>query len=1039
MVRWFVNKGIASNLLMMIIIVMGVFSVMGIKRELFPDSDSDLISIVVPYPGATPKEVEEGICVRIEEEIYDLEGIKTLQSSSMENAGMVVAEVEKGYDFQVLMDEIKIRVDSISTFPKEAEKSVVEKIDIGDDLLIVAVTGDLDERSFRVLTEKIRAEIIALPGISVARIDGIRDYEISIDVSESTLRKFNLTFDDVVRSIRSSSIDLPAGTIKASAGEILLRSKGQSYYQDDFESIVLLRNEDGSLLRLGDVASVNDGFKDESLYGVFNEKPSAMITVSGQGSNNIIEISETVRAYVDKRNLELPEEIRLTIWGDGSFYLSGRLQLLINNGLVGLLLVFIVLALFLRPSLAFWVTMGIPISFLGAFILMPMVGVTINLISLFGLIMVLGIIVDDAIVVGESVFSYSKQHGFGRESSIIGTEKVSVPVTFAVLTTMVAFVPILFLPGFMGKIMYPIPIVVIIALFFSLIESKFILPYHLSSCRPSEGKSLNRFSKIQRNIADGLERFIENIYQPFLGKVLLRRYLTLSIFIGLLIMTIGYVKAGWLQFEYMPKVPSDYIVTKINMVEGMPVAETERAVQRIKKILEIQLAKLEKKHGARSVKNTLVTIGSQPFKAGPSGSRDATVASHLAEIVVEMVPSEERSISSPELARIWRESLPPLLNVKHYTMKAYAAGGIGSPIDVEISGDDIERMTIVANLMKDKLKMYNGLIDFSDNYTGGKREIQIKVKPEGELLGITQIDIARQVRQAFYGEEVQRIQRGRSDIRVMARYPLEERVSPGNLDDMRIRTKNGDEVSFHDVASVTYGRGTSKITRVDRRRVINVTADADKSVAKLEDIKKDLIESVMPAMMKEFDGIRMSLEGQHREQSDAMGDLRNSVIFVLCVIFALMAIPFNSYVQPLIIMCTIPFGLIGAIMGHVICMKPLSFLSILGILALMGVIVNDSLVLVDYINKKVKAGIPIKDAVWTAGAARFRPILLTSLTTFAGLTPILLERSLQAQFLIPMAISLGFGILFATFITLLLVPVAYLVLEDVKGLFIRKK
>ena len=1042
MIKWFTENGVAANLVMIILMIGGVFSITTIKRELFPEFSFDLINIQITYPGATPTEVEESLTIRVEEAIQDLEGIKELTSQSYEGASLVQVEVDKGIDSRKLLDDIKVRIDAINTFPEQAEKPVVEEMTSAKDLLVIALSGPMDEKNLKLYADKIRQEVTSLPGISMAQVSGVRNYEISINVSELQLRKFGITFGEVTQAIRNSSLDLPGGSIKASGGEILLRTKGQAYNQEAFENIIVRSYSDGTILRIRDVATVNDGFEDNKAYSLFNGQPAATITVFDSGDENILEMAKTIREYVEERQLTLPDGLNLVVWGDSTFYLQGRLDMLINNGKVGLLLVFIVLTLFLRPSLAFWVTLGIPISFFGTFLLLPVFDVTINLISLFGLILVLGIVVDDAIVVGESVFTIYQKEGPSVSAAIRGTERVAIPVTFAVLTTVVAFIPVFFLPGFLGKILWPIPVVVIITLLISLLESKIILPYHLTLCKVGnrDRENINRFQRFQRSISDGLERFVENVYQPFLEKCIRSRLIVISIFIAVFLITIGFVSGGWMKFVMIPPVPSDYIIAKLTMNEGTPAPETEKAMAKLQTALDEVIANLEKDGIRNPLKYSMTTLGSQPFKGGPrasSGTRRNDES--LAEIVIEMVKSEERDISAPDLADLWRKQAGPIPGAKKLLLISKAAGGQGKPIDIQLGGDNVEAMVNAASKIKEKLESYKGVFDIEDNYTGGKREIQLKILPKGELLGLDQIDLARQVQSAFYGSEAQRIQRGRDDIRVMVRYPRENRASAGDLENLRIRTKTGEEVPLAEVAEVTLGQGNGTIFRTNRSRAIRIYADANTKIANMKIVKADLKENYLPELFKKYPDIRWSFRGEDEEQRESFATLIKGAIMVAFMIYALMAVPFKSYVQPLIILSIVPFGIIGAIFGHFIMFKPISMLSILGILALAGVLVNDSLVLVDYINERVRKGIKLHEAILHAGSRRFRPILLTSLTTFAGLTPILLERSLQAQFLIPMAISLAFGILFGTFITLILVPVNYMLLEDIKKFFRFKK
>ncbi len=1048
MINWFARNGVAANLLMLIICVGGLASMFfSTKVELFPQFSLDTITIRVPFRGAAPEEVETNVVKRIEERIQDLEGIKKITSSAIEGQGLVYVEVDTDYDARKLLDDIKVRVDAIDTFPEETEKPVVEEMLIKREVVAVAVYGQAGEADLKRLGEEVRDELLMLPGITQVEISGIRDYEIAIEVSEDALRRYGLTFEDVVQAVRRSSLDLPGGSIKTGGGEILLRTMGQAYVGEEFENLVLLTAPDGTHIRLGDVATVVDGFEDTDLFTVFNDQPAVMLMVYEVGAQSPLEISDQVQRYVKDKQERLPAGMHIDYWRDSSFYLWGRLNMLIENGIIGLVLVLVVLTLFLRPSLAVWVTLGIPISFLGTFLVMPWLDVSLNLISLFGFILVLGIVVDDAIVVGESVFTTFQREGPGVESAVRGTQAVSVPVTFAVLTTAVAFTPLLDLPGFLGKFVYAIPMVIIPTLLFSLVESKLILPYHLSLCKVGDRhrENINWFQRMQRTVSDGLERHIDIHYRPVLRWCLKNRYLTLSSFLALFILTIALMIAGWVKRVEFPAVPSDYIAVKVVLPDGAAAKSTEAALDRIREALRQTMAQSEQAGRENPVENIKVTLGQTSFSGGPAGGMSSAVSSNIGEVIIELRKSEDRppDDSALELANRWREAVGVIPGVRELTFNAVAAGGQGMPIDVQVSGGSLADLRAFANDLKDILARYDGIYDIRDNLADSQKEIKLDIKPSAEMIGLSRGELGNQVRQAFFGAEAQRIQRGRDDVRVMVRYPEQERRSLGDLEDMRIRTPDGREVPFSEVAEAELGRGYAAITRVDRERVVNIYADADKERIDLEAVNRELQEEIVPELLKKYPTLRASFEGEAREVRESNAVLLSNAVLVLFAIYALLAIPFKSYLQPLIVMSVIPFGLCGAVGGHVFMGlfrdggMPISRLSLFGMLALAGVVVNDSLVLVDYINQQRRRGVPLRDAVREAGAARFRPILLTSLTTFVGLTPILLEKSLQAQFLIPMAVSLSFGIIFATFITLLLVPALYLILEDIKDLSVK--
>ena len=1042
LISWFARNGVAANLLMIVIIVMGSMTIPRLKKEVFPEYAIDMVTVSVDFRGGTPEEIEETVCIRIEEEIQDLDGIKKITSTAAEGNGTVSVEVAPGYDSRRLLDDVKSRVDSIDTFPDETEKPVVREILNRRQVINVSISGNTDEKTLKLLGEQVRDEIMDLPEITHAELVNARDYEISIEVSEEALRRHNLTFDFVAQRVRRFSLDLPGGSLKTETGDILLRTKGQAYVGQDFEKLPLLTKPDGTKLYLEDVATVVDGFTDTDEWAFFNGKPSMMVSVYRVGDQNAITVSETIHDYVEQAHARMPEGIAIEVWKDNASFLRGRIDLLLRNAANGLFLVFIVLALFLRMQLAFWVTIGIPISFLGALALMPLYGGSINMISLFAMILVLGIVVDDAIVVGESIFTEQRRGNKGVEGSIRGTRTVGVPVIFGVLTTVAAFSPMLFLPGYMGKIWRMIPLAVIPALLFSLIESQLVLPHHLSWTRAHSDQGRRRNLLARMWIAffgffdEALQWFIRNIYDPALRRMLNWRYVTMAVAVAALMLTLGLVGGGFLEFTFFPQVEADYVIGTVTFPLETPATVTERAVKKMQAAAERLQRQIDAESGEKVFRHLLASVGNQPVTTENRQNTGARTAgdggSHIGEIGIELTPSESRTIPSGELANRWRDLTGPIPGAVELKFTADLLAG-GSDIDFQLRGRDTEALRQVAEKLKAKLAEYPGVYDITDSFRGGKPEVKLALNSEGEALGLTLQDLANQVRQGFYGEEAQRIQRGRDDIRVMVRYPREERNSLGDLESMRIRTPSGNEVPFSTVADASLGRGFAKIRRVDRQRVINVTADVDASQTNentvIEDVSRTFLE---PLIATQYSNVSFSLEGQQREQMELLSELAMGFAVALFVIYALMAIPFKSYSQPLIVMVAVPFGIVGAVWGHAVMGYELSIMSMLGLVALTGVVVNDSLVLVHYVNHQRNEGRGLYDAVRKAGLVRFRPILLTSLTTAAGITPLMLEESVQAKFLIPMAVALAFGVLFATVISLVLVPSLYLIIEDIK-------
>jgi multidrug efflux pump subunit AcrB len=1045
MIAWFATNSVAANLLVILILVGGLLSLGQIRREVFPEFASDRISVSVIYPGAAPEEVEEGVCVRVEEAIQSLEGIRQLVSTATEGVGVVVAELLPNTDARKLLDDIKARVDAIETFPAEAEKPVVQEMVIRKQVLNVAISGNAPKAALKRLAERVRDEIISIPGITQVEVASAPPYEISVHVSEEALRRHGITFEDVAGAIRRSSLDLPGGALKTSTGEILLRSRGQAYSGEEFALLPVLTRPDGTRLLVGDLGEVVDGFAETDQEARFDGESSVLLQVFRVGEESALEISEKVKDYVSGAQERMPGGIQITTWQDDSDYLKSRIELLVRNARAGLVLVFIILAMFLRFRLAAWVSFGIAVSFLGTFWLMPVMDVSINLMSLFAFILVLGIVVDDAIVVSENVYTQQQQSGEGLRGAIEGCKEVATPVIFSVLTTIAAFLPMLTVPGNTGKVMKVIPLIVIATLVFSLIESLLVLPAHLSGMRKERERRGVRgaWVRFQGGFSRGVQRFAREVYRPALERCLEWRYLTMAAALALLLFTVGMVFGGRISYMFLPPVEGDNVAAMVTLPQGTPVEVTAEAVRH----LEASALELQRQidietggNGKQFFRHVLASVGEQPFltaqRHGAGRIVSAITGSHLGEVHIELAPSEERLGTSTELANRWREltgAIPDAVELT-FTSSIFSAG---EPINIQLSGPNMEQLRRAAEELKEALSFYPGTLDVADSFRAGKQEILLSVRPEAEAMGISLENLARQVRQAFYGEEAQRIQRGRDEVKVMVRYPPEQRRSLGDLEEMRIRTPEG-EAPFSAVAEAELGRGYASIKRVDRNRAINVTSDVDQSRGDANAILKDLELNFLPGLLERYPGLTYAFEGEQREQAETMGGLGRSFVLALILIYALLAIPFRSYVQPLIILSAIPFGIVGAVWGHVLMGMELTVLSTFGIVALSGVVVNASLVLVHFINQARREGSSLAEAVRTVGMARFRPIVITSLTTFAGLTPLMLERSVQAQFLIPMAVSLAFGVLFSTIVTLILVPSMYLILEDLKLVIARR-
>ena len=1032
-IAWFARNPVAANLLMAFLVVGGLLAVFNVPSEVFPEIALDRIQVQVPYLGAAPEEVEAAVCVRIEESIQGIDGIKRITSTASEGMGTVVVEIALGADARGVLDNIKSRVDAIDTFPAETERPIVSELIARSPVIDLALSGAADEFALKATAERIRNELASLPAISLVEVTGARPYEISIEVSESALRRHALTFDDVANAVRRESLDLPGGSLRGADGEILLRTIGQAYRGDEYENLVLLTRADGTRLLLGQVATVVDGFAETDRSARFDADPTVLISVFRAGDRSVTEIAARVHEYVERTRPTLPEGISLTVWQDEAKGIEEQLSTLFRNGLSGLVLVFLVLALLLELRLAFWVSLGIPVSFLGAVTLMPGLDVTLNSMSVFAFVLVLGVVVDDAIIVGENIHAHQERHGEGLRGAIDGGREIATPVVFAVLTTVAAFMPLMFVPGWVGKMMRVIPLVVVPCLLFSLVESLWILPAHLSHV-PSRRRATTP-RRFRQRFAGGFKLLVERVYGPMLELALRWRYLTAATGVSTLILSAGMVFGGWLDFHYIPPVEGDRMVASITMPQGVSVSETAQAVRRLEAGAESLRREVLDETGRDYFRHTFASVGDQPMMSRGGGQMSPTddrSAAHLGEVAVELVPSQERDRSSEQLSNRWRELTGPIPEAVDVSFNASIFALADADLDVMLVGPDIDRLRGAANDVKAELGAYAGVYGIADSFRAGKREMQLGIKPAAQTLGLTLEDLGRQVRQAFHGEEAQRIQRGRDDIRVMVRYPVADRTSVGDLENMRIRTPDGGEVPFQQVATVQPGHGFASIRRVDRNRVVDVTASVDETVTSSGAVLADLQNRVLPEVLPRHAGVYYVFEGAAAEQEETIGALRTGFIVALLAIFTLLAVPLRSYLQPLIIMTAIPFGLVGAVLGHLLVGLDLTFMSMLGLVALAGVVVNDNLVMVTFINRERALRGDLHAAIREAGVARFRPILLTSVTTFFGLAPLMLERSIDAAVLQPMAVSLAFGVIFATFITLVLVPTAYLIIEDLR-------
>ncbi|OVE80466.1 acriflavin resistance protein [bacterium J17] len=1040
-IEWMTRNHVAANLAMMLLIVGGLLFGQTVKREVFPEIELDSLSVSAIYPGAGPAEVESGICLPVEEAIASISGVKELRCIATEGAGTVTAELQLGYDADEVLQEVKSEVDRIQTFPEEAEAPSVSRLAQRTEVLSVAMFGEVDERSIREQAEIFRDELLTHPRITQVELGGVRNYEISIEISEQDLQRYGLSLGSVANRIRRASVDVAGGRVRTSAGEILLRTKERRYSGEEYGNIRIMSLPDGGELLLSDIANVRDEFEESDEAGLFDSKPAVMINVFRLGDQGPIEVSNIVRELVKNKQKTLPDSISLEVWDDRSLMFASRMQLLLDNAYMGLILVLIILGLFLEVRLAFWVTLGIPISFLGALFFMPAMDVSINMISLFAFILSLGIVVDDAIIVGENIYERQLHEKDALKAATEGTIEVSSAVIFSVLTSVAAFMPMLFIGGMMGKFMGVIPKIVIAVLLISLFESLFILPAHLyrSAEKRQNARRRGRFQFIVKRIdlvrlklSSTLDRFITNRYRPLVDWAVGSRATVLAGAVSLFLVALGLVFGGYVKVSHLPAVDSDIVRVDLKMPIGTPVERTSS----IRKIIEqkgqsvIQSFKNELGDDSKIVQHIYSVTGAF-LKSRGHGQQSQKKGSHLASIAILLESSDTREFSSQEFARRWRELVGEIAGVDSLVFSADLIP-MGENINIQLEHDDYEILIDVADQLKSRLRQFAGVGDVGDNFSEGKDELKFSLKPQARTLGITEIDLGMQVRSAFYGAEALRILRGREEVKVMVRYPESDRVSLSDLESLRIRTSNGGEIPFKEVAYIESGQGYSQVRRANRRRVVNVTASVEEKIANVSEVVRELKNNLLAELERNVPGLSITIEGEEKERQESLSSLSLGFLFASLVIYALLAIPFKSYLQPLIVMTAIPFGFVGATLGHFILGRNLSLLSMCGLIALSGVVVNDSLILVDYVNKLRAKGMSLKQAIVEGGCRRFRPIVLTSLTTFCGLIPIILETSVQAQFLIPMAISLAFGILFATFITLLLIPALYSMSESLK-------
>ncbi len=1025
----FARNTVFANIMLVLIFLAGLLSMGSMTRESFPEFSLDMILINVPYPGADPEEVEEGVSRKIEEALEGLEGLKLIETTSMENVSITRLEVHENYDTDKVMEEVRTKINAISTFPDDAEKPVIEELSVLDPVMLLYVSADMSERRIKEWAEQIKDEIQQIPSISKVSVFGTREYEISIEVSEERLRQYGITFDQVSAAVRRGNLNLGGGTIRTQGEEIRLRTMGRKYTDKELASIVVLAGSDGQIITLDRLAEIKDDFREDPIQGYINGDPAVIIWVSKTPDEDALAIAKDMHHYVKQRQAQLPDGVNLKVLSDLTVMLRDRIDLMVKNGIIGMAIVFLMLYIFLNARLSFWGGMGIPISIAGALVILWGIGGTINMVSLFGFIMVLGVVVDDAIVVGEAIYVHRKLGKPPLKAAVDGVSEVGMPVIAAVLTTIVAFIPLLYVGGIMGKFIAIMPAVVIACLAVSLVECLLMLPAHLSHLPDlsKENGQLNpvtrRLERIHRATSAGMEWFVHRVYKPVLSKVLYWRYISLCAAIAVLLLSLGLVKSGILKFEVMPEIDGFIMTASVEYPNGTPSDVTADTLSYI----EAALLRLEKKTRTLSgdpmlqdrVKMIGQTLEDLP-RRGP----------HVGSVQAFLLSSEKRGVTSKELMTRWEEEIGPIPGVKSLTFAGMNTGPPGDPIEIWVQGHHMEEILAASKELMARLDKFEGVYQIRSDHSAGKNEIRLSLKPEARTLGLTVEDLARQIYTGYFGDEALRLQRGRDDVRVKVRYTADERRRLADLDQVRIRTPNGFEVPLRSVADVIYAPGYAEIGRVDGMRRVVVSAGVDTSKANAAEIFAELKAHFFPELMNNYPGLKVAQQGEQKKMREAFTPLAVGYPMALLGIFIVIATIFRSYAQPVVIMFTVPFGIIGAIIGHLLMGYDLSMISMFGMVALTGVVVNDAIVLIERVNENIAEGMPFFEAIIAGGARRFRAIALTTVSTVGGLAPLIMETDFQARFLIPMALSLAAGVTFATVLTLVLVPSLLVILND---------
>ncbi len=1030
LIGWFTHNHVAANILMALFLVGGFLSVSTMRTETFPSIDPKLITVSVAYPGATPYEIADSVTNRIEEALVGIQGVKRVTSTASESGGVVNVELEDSVNADDVYNDVETNVNGLTDFPPEdAERPIITKIRLTPNVISLAIYGDVPESTIKFWAESIEDDLRQLPGVAKTTLKGIRDYQISVEVPEASLRQYDLSLQNIGDAIKRFSTDIPAGTIESDQGDVLLRVQQKKYTGDEFEKIVMRTLPDGSLLKLGDIGKVIDGFEDVNLISKFNGEPAAFIDVSRSDTGDTLSTAKHVKDYL--KTVSLPKNLKLSLQKDETVVLNDRINLMLRNGVLGFMLVFLILLLFLDLKLAFWTSLAIPVSFLGGLMVIHFMGYSLNMVSIFALIVVLGVVVDDAIIVGESIFEMQEQSNGNPNAVLQGVRSVVAPVTIGVATTMAAFAPLIFSTGTLGQIIKVIPIVVIPILAISLLEAYFILPAHLSS--PSRwSKGVVRH--MREKVTSTLHQFINKALMPFARFCMAWRFAVLAAFFGFAIVTGAMVKSGTIRFIFFPQVESDRVTIDVNMAVGTPFKITEQTMLNIEK--EIEAVREDFGSDSSAVFESIsISIGESSTEGSPaSSSRNAGNGNHIGQVKIQLVPSGLRTQSAAEIESLIRKKIESFPNIETLAFKSSLVGE-EPDIEIELTHPEESELNKASGELKALISKINGTKEVSDSYEAGKTEFIFELTDEGLAIGLSPSELGRQLRSSFFGLEVQRFQRGRSEVIVYARYPKDEREDLAALSQMRIRMPDGSQVPLSTVATIKEQIGFSQIKTVNGRLVVSVTSDVDYTVTTPNDVINMLQKETLPDLQTRYQGLSYSFEGESREQAEDLASLGKNMLIALMLIYVLLGSQLRSYIQPVVIMTAIPFGVVGATWGHFLLGHDLTFISLFGIVALSGVVINDSVVLVDYYNKQKNKGGSTYDNLLLAIQRRFRPIFLTTLTTSLGLLPILLETSRQAQFLIPMVISLATGIVFSSVVILILVPILILIIDDVKSLF----